>query len=75
MKVLDYEPDYLEITTSPRRHPCVDLTLCTRCGHPWGFELVERIEMWSCDRCGYEVREKSVDFSRMQVAEQASILS
>ena len=53
----------------------LDLTLCTRCHQPWGFELVEQIEMWSCNNCGYEAREKSIDFFRMQLAEQESMIS
>ncbi len=75
MKVLDFELDYDELAPSPKTRVGRDLTLCTRCGHSWGFELVERIEMWSCDRCGYEAREKSAHFFRMQLAEQDSILS
>ncbi len=53
----------------------LDLTRCTRCRQPWGFELVEQIEMWSCDNCGYEAREKSIDFFQMQLAEQESMMS
>lgn len=74
MKVLELNP---ALSTQPDfglqvKKP-LDLTLCTRCNEPWGFELVEQIEMWSCDHCGYEAREKSVDFFRMQLKEQESI--
>ena len=75
MKVLDFELEYQESTPLSRTHAGADLTVCTRCGHPWGFDLVETIEMWSCARCGYEARETSADFFRMQLAEQDSILS
>ncbi len=74
VKVLDLIPDPSNKPEVKPREP-LDLTLCTRCRQPWGFELVEQIEMWSCDNCGYEVREKSVDFFRMQLAEQESMMS
>ena len=74
VKVLDLIPDPSSEPEVKPREP-LDLTLCTRCRQPWGFELVEQIEMWSCDNCGYEVREKSVDFFRMQLAEQESMKS
>ena len=76
MKVLNH-PLELQAESEPnlRNNNSLDLTLCTRCQHPWGFELVERIEMWSCDSCGYEAREKSVDYFAMQLAEQESLLS
>ena len=74
VKVLDLIPDpSIEPEAKPREP--LDLTLSTRCRQPWGFELVEQIEMWSCDICGYAVREKSVDFFRMQLAEQESMKS
>ncbi len=73
MKVLDLSPDLFLEPEVKVREP-LDLTLCTRCREPWGFELIEQIEMWSCDSCGYEVREKSIDFFRMQLAEQESMI-
>lgn len=74
MKVLDLNPD-LSIESEVKVPEPLDLTLCTRCRKPWGFQLVEQIEMWSCDNCGYEAREKSMDFFRMQLAEQNSLTS
>lgn len=75
MKVLNHPLEIRADSESTiKSNKSLDLTLCTRCHHPWGFELVERIEMWSCDNCGYEAREKSVDFFAMQLAEQESLL-
>ena len=74
MKVLNYPAD-LQAERDIDHKKIPDLTLCTRCRHPWGFELVEKVEMWSCDHCGYEAREKSVDFFRMQLAEQEQKIS
>ncbi len=70
MKVLDLELDYPGTADWGGSEPSLDLTVCTRCGEPWGFSFVERVEMWSCDYCGYEAREKSADYWRMLVVEQ-----
>jgi ribosomal protein L37AE/L43A len=52
----------------------VDLDRCTRCGELWGFEIVERVEIWKCSHCGYEARERSLDLPRMLDAEQESMV-
>ena len=51
----------------------VDLTRCTRCREPWGFELVERVEIWRCDHCGYEARERSADHRKALGAVQEAL--
>jgi ribosomal protein L37AE/L43A len=53
----------------------VDVMLCTRCGKAWGYEIVEQFELWSCDHCGYEVRERSADHDAMLDATQESMSS
>lgn len=55
--------------------PAVDIGRCTRCHSPWGFELVEDVEMWRCGQCGYEAREKSSDFAQLLTAAQEALLS
>jgi len=75
VKVLDFELDYPGSAEWGGSQPSLDMTLCSRCGEPWGFTLVENVEMWSCDYCGYEAREKSSDYWRMLIAEQEAIIS
>ena len=52
-----------------------DRTRCTRCGQPWGCDLVEKVEIWSCIRCGYEARERSSDSWRARLAQRESAVS
>jgi ribosomal protein L37AE/L43A len=51
----------------------VDLGQCTRCRQPWGFDVVEGVEIWSCSHCGYEARERSADPAPTMEAEQESM--
>ncbi len=53
----------------------LDVTRCTRCGESWGYEIVEQVELWSCSRCGYEVRERSADHAAMLDAKQELMTS
>jgi hypothetical protein len=75
VKVLNFQLDYPGPVEWGGSQPAVDLTRCTRCHEPWGFELVEGVEMWACGRCGYEAREKSDDYWRLLLAEQESLLT
>ncbi len=75
MKVLDFELDYPGSVEWGGSQKAPDLMRCTRCDKPWGYELVERIEMWKCGHCGYEAREKSSDFRRILIARQESMIS
>ena len=72
MKALDFELDYPGPLEWGGSQPAVDLMRCTRCGEPWGFDLVEQVEMWNCGRCGYQAREKSFDYWRLLIAERES---
>jgi ribosomal protein L37AE/L43A len=53
----------------------VDLDQCTRCGRPWGFDVVEGVEIWSCSACGYEARERPSDPTATIEAGQESMTS
>ncbi len=75
MKVLNFELDYPGSSEWGGSGPSLDLTRCTRCGEPWGFVFVERVEMWSCGYCRYEAREKSSDYGRIRMAEQEALVS
>ena len=73
MKVLDFGPEQLTVRTDEPEP--IDLTRCTRCGESWSFDLVERVEIWSCDHCGYEARERSSDFRRILIAQHEAMIS
>ena len=75
MKVLDIGPGRPETIDWHPHDQALDLMLCTRCRHPWGFEMIEKIEMWRCGHCGYEARERSVDFRRILIAQQEALIS
>lgn len=53
----------------------LDLTRCTRCGQPWGYRLVEKVEIWRCIDCGYEARERSSDYRRVLMARREAMVS
>ncbi len=75
LKVRDFEVDYPGSVEWGGSQEAPDLMRCTRCDKPWGYTLVERIEMWKCGHCGYEAREKSSDFRRILIARQESMIS
>ena len=75
MKVLDIGLEQPEAIDWYLDEQVPDLMLCTRCKLPWGFELIERIEMWKCSHCGYEARERSSDFRRILIAQQEALIS
>ena len=70
MKVLDHSPGHARTLSRVESETGIDLSSCTRCRQPWGFERVEGVEMWRCDHCGYEAREKSSDYARFLRARQ-----
>jgi hypothetical protein len=82
MKVLDPEPESLtaipdireESPVWQRFSAPVDLTRCTRCRQPWGYHLVENVEIWNCCSCGYEARERSTDYLRLLMAQRDSMV-
>ena len=73
MSVTGLKPalDRSDPTLGPKSR--VDLDRCTRCGELWGFQIVERVEIWKCRRCGYEAREKSNDLARLPDDAQESM--